>query len=194
MAAFVPNVDWAVKITNFLSTLVLGSGIFVFLRYLGILNLTARIFTSILVVVSELLGLPYSPRGAYLSTGFAYLPWILICMEELFRSEIKFDRRYLFFVLSLIGLFFLLINSGYYWLQVGAPIIVLRIMTELILSGTERKKQALKTGLILLTILGALFLSFPRLGGVYEFQLKKYPRMEVSSTHFRSSADRNGSI
>jgi len=177
VASFVPNVDWAVKITNLLASLVLGTGIFVFLGYLGILNLTARIFTAILVVSSGYWVCHMAQGGHAWAHGFAYLPWVLICMEEILRLEIRFDRRYFIFFLSLTGLFFLLINSGYYWLQVAAPVILLRLMIELVLSGRERKIQAFKTGTILLAVFAALTLSFPRLAGVYEFQLKKFPRM-----------------
>lgn len=178
LAAFViPNSLWAVKLANCLLSLVLGWGVCVLLRYFAIFSVPARLFSSLLIVMCGYWVGHIAEAGELWAHGLAYLPWLLILMEELFKADLRSGRRLSVQALGLTGLFFLIINSGYYWLQVAAPIIVLRVIVEGVLCGGTWKTRVLKIGVIAAAFAGALLLSFPRLAAVYEFQLKKFPRL-----------------
>src|SRR3989344_3605127 len=51
-SVFVPNVLWAVKITNFVLSMFMALGVFLWLRYFGITNQVVRIFSGILFALS----------------------------------------------------------------------------------------------------------------------------------------------
>jgi len=77
----------------------------------------------------------------------------------------------------LSGLFFLIINSGYYWLQVSVPIILYRFLVEIVGSPGQRLRQMKRIAVIVSSGVFAVVLSLPRLCAIYEFQLSRFPRL-----------------
>ena len=169
----VPNIRWAIKITNFLLSIVLALGIYFWLPYFNVVNSSARIIGGLIVIFSGywVWNMAVHPWAH----GLAYLPWIMICMEELLKRSSGNQLRKIAF--CLIGLLFLLINSGYYWLQVAVPVIAARLIIELFWSTKERATSLKGLFIIGLCAFFAILLSFPRLGGIYAFQLTKFPRL-----------------
>ncbi len=169
----VPNIRWAIKITNFLLSIVLALGIYFWLPYFSVVNSSARIIGGLIVIFSGywVWNMAIHPWAH----GLAYLPWTMICMEELLKRSSGNQSRKIAFCLT--GLLFLLINSGYYWLQVAVPVIAARIIIELFWSTKEQAASLKGLFIIGLCAFFAILLSFPRLGGIYAFQLTKFPRL-----------------
>ncbi len=82
-----------------------------------------------------------------------------------------------------------MINSGYYWLQVAVPLIGFRFLVELIWPDARKGQQLKKLGVLLSIISLAVLLSWPRLGGISEFQLSKFPRQKGEVSHFQVIGD-----
>ena len=170
------NVVWTFKITNLLLSILLASGVCVWLKYFDIFNPRARLFTGILVSVSGYWVYNMTQSGHAWSHGLAYTPWVMVFIEELLQQKPRKEHSYLLRVWALIAFFFLLINSGYYWLQVAVPMIGARLLTELLAADYEKKEKIKRLGMVIAAGVFALVLSWPRLGGVYEFQFRKFPR------------------
>lgn len=173
----VPNVQWVLRIGNFLLSLLFGFGVYHWLRYFEIENKIARMFTGFLMVFSGY-WISHMVWGGHSiwAHGLAYLPWIMVLLEQILQCPVKTDKAYGRKVFLLTLLFFLLINSGYYWLQVAVPVIGARVITALVVCFKHGFKPLAKLFAIALAFIGGILLSLPRLGGIYEFQLKKFPR------------------
>jgi hypothetical protein len=170
MNFLVVNVNWAIRFTTFLMTVILFAGMYRWLKYFGVTHTIARLFAALLVTVSGYWVYHLTLGGHIWGHGLAYTPWIMVGIEELLKQQPSRKRPYLILWMSLAGLFFLLINSGYYWLQVAFPLIAYRFLVEFILSGKQRFHQTQRMGIILLAGVVAILLSLIRLGGIYEFQ------------------------
>jgi len=175
LSFLIPNVIWSIKVTNFLISIFLFTGVSALMKHFGVENKNARIFAGFIVTFSGYWLYHLTWGGHIWGSGFAYLPWILVLIERIFESPIKLEKKYIKSILYLIGLFFLIINSGYWWLQVVAPVVFIRLAVEFFYP--NRLKQLKKLGLILSAGLIAIILSLPRLAPIYEFQLKKFPRL-----------------
>lgn len=181
----VGNPVWTIKITNFLLAIILATGVYKWLQCFGVVSQNARLFVALLVAVSGYWVCFMVVSSHLWSHGLAYTPWIMLLIESLLAMPPRWERAYLGRVAALAFLFFLLINSGYYWLQVAVPLIVARVLVELFVSGKNILRQSGR-----LTVIGSIFifavlLSWPRLGGIYEFQITKFPRMGGELPHFQ---------
>jgi len=174
----VPNSIWALKIGNFLLSLVFGFGIYFWLLYFGLENKAARLFSGFLLVFSGywVCHMVWGGHSIW-AHGLAYLPWIMIILEEIWKDPIALDRKYWAKVFGLTFLFFLLINSGYYWLQVAVPVIGARMLLAVMACFKLKDGSWVKLTVIVMAFAGGVLLSLPRLGGIYEFQIKKFPRL-----------------
>ena len=184
---FIPNIPWALKGANVLSSIILVAGIYQWTKYFGIVNCNARLFSGLLVAFSGywIFDMSMHPWAH----GLAYTPWVLICIEELLIRPFKKEKVYALIFGCLVGSLFLLINSGYYWLQVAAPMIAFRLIIELLASGKKWLIQTQRLGILAAAGALAMLLSWPRLGGIYEFQLKKFPRMGGEVGHIQIIED-----
>ena len=180
----IPNTVWAIKISNLLLSIILATGVYLWLKYFNIQNQMVRIFVGIIAVVSGYWVINLTQGGHVWAHGFAYTPWIMYYIEMLFEQKPGWKKDYLVKAFTLIILFFLLINSGYYWLQVAVPMIGLRFIAEFLITKESRWEQLKRLGIILFLGFFAILLSFPRLGGIFEFQLLKFPRLGGSIDHF----------
>ena len=185
MSFLVPNLEWAVKITNFLLSILLWAGTYRWLEYFGIVNRTARIFAGLLFTACGYWVYHMTMIGQVWAAGLAYTPWIMVGMENILRGPLRLDRKYMLSALTLAGLFFLLINSGYYWLQVAVPLIGFRVLAECIWPQSQKLQQLKKLGIIAGIALYAVLLSWPRLGAINEFQLSKFPREKGVVNHYQ---------
>ena len=163
MSFLIPNLLTMVKITNFLLSIVFAVGVYKWLVYFGIRNQLARMFTGLLVSVCGYWVFHLTTAGQLWAHGVAYMPWVMMVMEDLLQMRPQRTPQYLTRILGLIFLFFLLINSGYFWLQIAPMIIAGRFF--------------------------ALLLSWPRIGAVYEFQLLKFPRLGDHINHMQVIGD-----
>ena len=147
-------------------------------------------FTGILVSVSGYWVFHLTAAGQLWVHGVAYMPWIMMLMEELLNRRPQIDRGYLIRFFALIFFFFLLINSGYFWLQIAPMIIAGRTISEFIFTRRPQLSEQFKRlGGVLLCGLFAILLSWPRLGAVYEFQLLKFPRLGDHINHMQVIGD-----
>lgn len=171
----IPNVIWSTKITNFLLSGILITGVVLWFSCFNFALRQARIFTACLLALSGYWVFHLSNEGTQLCVHtMAYVPWAMFFIERLFQSTQSKDN--LKYVLGLVLALFLLINSGYYWLQYFPFIVMGRMMVEFISPQKDRKNVTLVIGLIGLCGLWAILLSWPRLGGIYEYQLQNFPR------------------
>jgi hypothetical protein len=164
---FIHNSNWSMKFTNVLLTFFLMLGIYFWLPFFGAGNKIARIFAGIFVGVSGY-WICHMVRGGHAwAHGLAYVPWIMILLEQIFSSSKEFNRSLLLKCLLLSGLFFLLINSGYYWFQFAVPVILIRVLIEFFgpLKGLDQR--IIKVCLVGFVFFFAMLLSAPRIGGIY---------------------------
>ena len=185
----IPNVIWAVKITNLLLTIGLGTGMYVWLGCFGVENSTARVFSSILVCICGYWVMHLSTASHIWAHGIAYTPWIMVLVEYLLAERVGYEGRYILRVLGLAGLLFLLINSGYYWLQVTLPILLMRCVVEVLSAGRRIIESVKRLGVVIFSGVFAIVLSGPRLAGIYEFQITKFPRMGGVVPHYQVIGD-----
>ncbi len=171
----IPNNVWACKIVNFLISIFFSLGLCIWFKRIGIVDKNTWLFSSLLVIFSGSWLYHMSTGGIWMH-GLAYMPWIMIIIEKLLVIKPCLERHYVALLLLLTALFFLLINSGYMWMQAFIPIIAYRFIVELIFSKKDVFRQSQRLGIIILTGLFAILLSLSRLGGVYEFQATKFPR------------------
>ncbi len=174
----IPNTLFSVKLTNLLLSIILIIGIY---KWLGIFNISERfvkLFGGILGAITGYWMVNITQGGHLWAHGFAYTPWILWLVEYFLETKPVLTRPYFAKLLSLMGMFFLLINSGYYWLQVAFPLILSRMFVFWFscIHSRNMREGLQKTFAIALAGLGGIILSLARLAGVYEFQLKKFPR------------------
>ena len=182
---FVGNPVWTIKITNFLLAIILAAGVYKWLKCFGVVNQNARLFVGLLVAISGYWVCFMVVSSHLWAHGLAYTPWIMLLIEALLSMPPKWERAYLGRVAALIFLFLLLINSGYYWLQVAVPLIVARVLVEFLLAGKNIGRQSGRLAIIGSIFLFAVLLSWPRLGAIYEFQITKFPRMGGALPHFQ---------
>ncbi len=174
---FVPHVIWSMKITNFILSIILASGVYQWLFYLDIKSRAARLFTGLIVSISGYWVFHLTNDGTQLHVqSFAYLPWILVHMEKLFIRAFKWDRACLKTGLWLTLCLLLLGNGGYFWLQYFPYIFLGRLAAEMISPHDGRAEALKKIGLILFCFIFAIILSWPHLGGVLEFEASKFLR------------------
>jgi len=180
----IPNIFWAIKLTTFFLSIIFTAGMYFWLPYFRITHSITRLFTALLMSVSGYWVMNITQGGHLWVHGLVYTPWIMILIEDLLAMPPLRERRYILRILALSGLFFLLINSGYYWLQITVPLIGFRCLTELMLAQKPIIiKQIKKLGIIAMTGLFAILLSWPRLGGIQAFQLSKFPRLGGEISH-----------
>ena len=188
MSFIIPNVTWAIKITTLLLSVVFFGGMFMWLRILGVNNSSARLYGALITVSSGYWVYHMTQAGNLWAHGLVYAPWIMVAIERIFQKSLDNNKRQLN-ILCLIGLLFLLINSGYYWLQTAVPMITARVMVEIFdwrKPVGVRFKEVMTVGLC---TLGAIILSLPRLAAIYEFQLKKFPRLGGEVSHLQVVGD-----
>lgn len=176
---FIPNILWAIKFGNLFLSLILAAGIFYWLEHLGVKDKLIRFFIGLLSVFSGYWLINVTTGGHIWAHGYAYTPWVMLLIEILLKKKPSWNRGYMIPVWGLVLFFCLLINSGYYWLQVAVPMIVFRFIAEVLMTkGQQREDQIKRIGIIAVIGLAAILLSWPRLGGIYEFQIKKFPRFK----------------
>ncbi len=175
----IPNSMWAIKIGNLILSVILVSGIYQWLKLFQIRNRNVRVFTAFLSAFAGYWMVNLTQGGHVWGHGFAYTPWILVYVEKILRNPVQWTQKYLRRIFVLIFLFFLLINSGYYWLQVAVPILIIRFILEIIWPPENIIGRLKRTSMLGLIGLCAILLSWPRLGGVFEFQIRKFPRLDA---------------
>lgn len=173
---FVINPIWIVKISNFLLSIILIVGMYFWLPYFGVTHHLARFFGALFVAFTGYWVIHIGHAGHVWAHGLCYLPFVMIFIENLFNVTRPPQKR-LRDVFCLALFFVLLLNSGYYWLQFGVPVIICRIFVELFGPVKDVKQRIFGISLVVCSVVIALLLSLPRLGGVYEFQIKKFPRL-----------------
>jgi len=174
---FVPHVVWSMKITNLLLSIILATGMYQWLFYLGIKSRAARFFTGFIISISGYWVFHLTNDGTQLHVqSFAYIPWILVHMEKLFIRDFSFDRTTIKTGLWLTLCLFLMGNGGYFWLQYFPYIFLGRLIAELISPYDGRLEAFKKIGFILFCFMSAILLSWPHLGGVIEFEGARFLR------------------
>ncbi len=174
-AFVIPNAVWACKVGNLFMTILFGFGVFVWFKRLGITDINARIIAGALTVFSGSWAYHMSMGGLWMQ-GVAYIPWIMILTEKILELPVKYNKSYGLTLLGLIGLFFLIINSGYIWIQVFLPVFVFRLIVECISSWKTPNALFVKMSIIIGLGAIAILLSLFRLGAVYEYQMLNFPR------------------
>lgn len=118
--------------------------------------------------------------------GSALAPWILVVIENLLSEQPKTRNRYLGLFVVLTGLFVLLVNSVY-WLWIVLPLLVARVIIEVLCLQRTRARSVLTGfGVMLLSSVVAVLLSAPALAGVYEYSMQAFPR---NAQHFQVIGD-----
>ncbi len=184
----IPNVYWAAKITNFLLSILLWMGVYRWLAIFNIASRNARLFSGLLVTISGYWLYHLTLGGHIWGAGLAYTPWILLLIEKFFQEKPRYRRDYALLWIYLVVLSFLLINSGYYWLQVALPLIALRVAVELLLS-KDKILCFWQLAVMGAAGAGAILLSLPRFAAIYEFQLSSFPRLGGEIPHFQIIGD-----
>ncbi len=193
IAWIVPNVIWAVKLTNVLLTVLLIVGMARLLKLLGITHRLSRYSAAVIVGLSGYWVYHMTQGGNIWAHGLAFTPWVLLEIEWLLTRHFKFDRRHLVHMWALAMWLMLLINSGYYWLQVGFIIIAARACVEIgliVVHGFSRWQRWLA---VIAAGGVAIILSLPRLVGIWYFQLSKFPRMGGEVSHMQVIAGKQWS-
>lgn len=181
----IPQVVLAIKVTTYVLSIIFAVGFYKWLSCFGLKDQNARIFASILVTISGYWICHMVVKVSVWAHGLAYLPWIMYYFEYFLKTQPRPDRPYLLRAGLLALLFFLLINSGYYWLQVAVPIIVIRGLVELVLAGRNLPRQLPRLFIVGAIFLFAIILSLPRLGAIFEFQLANFPRRGGAVEHIQ---------
>ena len=187
LALVIPNAATAVKISHTLHTFAFGTGLYSWLRWLGIKNSIARMFAASLIIFSGYWVLKTVPAGHVdVLYGSALAPWILVIFEKLLCDEPKTRSRYLGLFLVLTGLFVLLVNSVY-WLWIVLPLLVARAGIELMYFRKSQARLVLTGfGVMFLSSVLAVSLSAPALAGVFEYSMQAFPR---NAGHFQVIGD-----
>ena len=187
LALVIPNAATAVKISHTLHTFAFGTGLYSWLRWLGIKNSMARMFAASLIIFSGYWVLKTVPVGHVdVLYGSALAPWILVAIENLFSEEPKTRSRYLGIFLVLAGLFVLLVNSVY-WLWIVLPLLVARAGIELMYYRKSQARLVLTGfGVMFLSSVLAVSLSAPALASVFEYSMQAFPR---NAGHFQVFGD-----
>ncbi len=189
MTFLIPNVIWAIKIINFFLSVLLVAGMYRWLYYFEIKDDRVRLFSSLLISLSGYWVLHMTQAGQIWAHGLAYMPWVMVFIEEMLLAQPQLSFSYLKRPLILIFLFFLLLNSGYYCLLIAPFMIAGRLIAEFILSKSGKAQRFQRMIFIILCGLFSILLSWPRLGGVYEFQLLKFPRLGNEIGHLQVIGD-----
>ena len=187
LALVIPNAATAVKISHTLHTFAFGTGLYSWLRWLGIKNSIARMFAASLIIFSGYWILKTVPAGHVdVLYGSALALWILVVIENLLSEEPKKRSRYLGLFLVLTGLFVLLVNSVY-WLWIVLPLLVARAGIELMYFRKSQARLVLTGfGVMFLSSVLAVSLSAPALAGVFEYSMQAFPR---NAGHFQVIGD-----
>ena len=85
MSFIIPSTPWAIKLSNFLLSILLATGIYLWLKHFGITNQTVRIYTGILVSISGYWVCHLVDGGHVWAHGLAYTPFIMILIEDLLQ-------------------------------------------------------------------------------------------------------------
>lgn len=187
LAFLIPNSYTAVKMSHAIHTFAFGTGLYAWFRWLGIKNPVARLCGAVLISFSGywILKTVYVGHVDVLY-GSALAPWILVVIENLLSEEPKTRNRYLGLFVVLTGLFVLLVNSVY-WLWIVLPLLVARVVIEVLYFRKSQMWRVLTGfGVMLLSSVVAIVLSAPALAGVYEYSMQAFPR---NAEHFQVLGD-----
>lgn len=187
LALLIPNSYTAVKMAHAIHTFAFGTGLYAWFRWLGIKNPVARLFGAVLCSTSGYWILKTVSAGHVdVLYGSALAPWILVVIENLLSEEPKTRNRYLGLFVVLAGLFVLLVNSVY-WLWIVLPLLVARVIFEVLCLRRSRARSVLMGfGVMLLSSVVAIVLSAPALAGVYEYSMQAFPR---NAEHYQVIGD-----
>jgi len=179
----IPNTIWMTKITNFFMTLLFALGMSEWLKYFGVKSLPARLATGMIISLSGYWFFRVNYYGIFWAHGLAYMPWLMVSIEKLLNLTPEKKKAYVKELLFLVAWSFLLINGGYYWPYYAIFIIFGRVLVELV------ARRFGKDALIRLLIIGlcgafALFLSYPKFGAIFKYQLNLFPRLGGEVPHW----------
>lgn len=186
LVLLIPNAYTAVKMAHAMHTFAFGTGLYAWFRLLGIKNPVARLFGAVLISFSGYWILKTIGGHQPLLYGSALAPWILVVIENLLSEQPKTRNRYLGLFVVLAGLFVLLVNSVY-WLWIVLPLLVARVIIEVLCLRRSRARSVLTGfGVMLLSSVVAIVLSAPALAGVYEYSMQAFPR---NAEHYQVIGD-----
>lgn len=148
------------------------------LKCFGIRDRRARLATGTLAACSGYLFGHWQVEGHLSSHGIAYLPWFFYFLERRFAlsREARWGRWNLL-GLSLVG--FLLVNSGYQWIQVFLPLALGRFGAEFFRAYSTRagRRAFLHAfGVLLISGILAIGVSLPKIGSFFAQGLGTFPR------------------
>ena len=186
LALLIPNSYTAVKMAHAIHTLAFVTGLYAWFRWFGVKNQIARLFAAVLISFSGYWILKTIGGAQDILYGSALAPWIMVVIEKLLIEEPKTRSRYLGLFVVLTGLFVLLVNSVY-WLWIVLPLLVARVIIEVLCLRRRRARSVLTGfGVMLLSSVLAVLLSAPALAGVYEYSMQAFPR---NAEHFQVIGD-----
>ena len=186
LALLIPNSYTAVKMAHAIHTLAFVTGLYAWFRWFGVKNQIARLFAAVLISFSGYWILKTIGGAQDILYGSALAPWIMVVIEKLLIEEPKTRSRYLGLFAVLTGLFVLLVNSVY-WLWIVLPLLVARVIIEVLCLRRRRARSVLTGfGIMLLSSVLAVLLSAPALAGVYEYSMQAFPR---NAEHFQVVGD-----
>ena len=186
LALLIPNSYTAVKMAHAIHTLAFVTGLYAWFRWFGVKNQIARLFAAVLISFSGYWILKTIGGAQDILYGSALAPWIMVVIEKLLSEQPKTRSTYLGLFVVLTGLFVLLVNSVY-WLWIVLPLLVARVIIEVLCLRRRRERSVLTGfGVMLLSSVLAVLLSAPALAGVYEYSMQAFPR---NAEHFQVVGD-----
>ena len=186
LALLIPNSYTAVKMAHAIHTLAFVTGLYAWFRWFGVKNQIARLFAAVLISFSGYWILKTIGGAQDILYGSALAPWIMVVIEKLLSEQPKTRSTYLGLFVVLTGLFVLLVNSVY-WLWIVLPLLVARVIIEVLCLRRRRARSVLTGfGVMLLSSVLAVLLSAPALAGVYEYSMQAFPR---NAEHFQVIGD-----
>ena len=186
LALLIPNSYTAVKMAHAIHTLAFVTGLYAWFRWFGVKNQIARLFAAVLISFSGYWILKTIGGAQDILYGSALAPWIMVVIEKLLSEQPKTRSTYLGLFVVLTGLFVLLVNSVY-WLWIVLPLLVARVIIEVLCLRRRRERSVLTGfGVMLLSSVLAVLLSAPALAGVYEYSMQAFPR---NAEHFQVIGD-----
>ena len=186
LALLIPNSYTAVKMAHAIHTLAFVTGLYAWFRWFGVKNQIARLFAAVLISFSGYWILKTIGGAQDILYGSALAPWIMVVIEKLLSEQPKTRSTYLGLFVVLTGLFVLLVNSVY-WLWIVLPLLVARVIIEVLCLRRRRARSVLTGfGIMLLSSVLAVLLSAPALAGVYEYSMHAFPR---NAEHFQVIGD-----
>ena len=186
LALLIPNAYTAVKLSHAIHTVAFGTGLYAWFRWFGIKTPAPRLFAALLLSMCGYWVLKTHGGHQPLLYGSALAPWILVVIENLLSQEPKTRKRYVGLFVILTGLFVLLVNSVY-WLLIVLPLLVARVVIEVLCFRKDQARRVLTGfGVMLVSSVVAVLLSAPALAGVYEYSMQAFPR---NAEHFQVIGD-----